>query len=557
MRTCECCEKESGNLRKTKNNFWVCSSECELKVLPKCECCNKTMKDWITFNGENYCSQRCIDTEKKCRAIFKINSRHKNNYSDSAIGGAKGAENSAETMIFKSNQGHGFAAERVNDLYDKIKGKKAKIVGDDYAKNGPDRLVNGEYIQTKYCKTGSNCITNCFKDGEFRYYNPDGTPMKIEVPSDLYEDAIRSMQNRIKRGQINGITDPKEAKNIVQKGSVTYEQAKNIAKFGKIESITYDAVNGAIIAGSAFGISAAITFATCMWNGDGLKKATQNAGIEGLKVGGITWLSTIAASQLSRTSLNSALKGTTDSIVKAIGPKTSSLITNSVRGAGSRALYGVSAKNSLSKILRGNLLTAAVSSGIFISVDVTKCARGRISKKQLGKNSILVVTGVGTGTAGWLAGAAAGATLGSIVPIVGNVLGGTIGGLIGGILIGTGGSILSKKGLDCLIDDDDKEMSEILDSVLKELLINCIVSDDEFKEIEKKINEINMKEELIEMFKCDNRESYSTALLKPIVYEIVSKRNQIALPSEKQIIEGTKEIFDNLSDDIDFEGAIG
>lgn len=557
MRICECCERKSDSLRKTENNFWVCSSECELKVLPKCECCNKTMHDWITVNGEKYCSQRCSDTEKKCRAIFKINSRHKNNYSDSAIGGVKGAENAAEVQIFNTKQGHGFSAERANDLYDKIKGKKAKIVGDDYAKNGPDRLVNGEYIQTKYCKTGSKCIGNCFKDGKFRYYNPDGTPMKIEVPSDSYEDAIKFMQNQIKKGKINGITDVKEAKNIVQKGSFTYEQAKNIAKFGKIESITYDAVNGAIIGASAFGLSATITFATCMWNGEGLKKSTQTAGLEGLKVGGITWLSTIAASQLSRTGLNSALKGTTDSIVKAMGPKTASLITNSVRGAGSRALYGAAAKNSLSKILRGNLLTAAVSSGIFISVDVTKCARGRISKKQLGKNSILVVTGVSTGTAGWLAGAAAGAALGSVVPIVGNVLGGTIGGLLGGILIGTGGSILSKKGLDCLIDDDDKEMSEILDSVLKRLLFDYMVSDDEFKDIEKKINEINMKNELIEMFKCDNRESYSTALLKPIVYEIVSKRNQIELPSEKQIIEETKEIFDNLPDDIDFEGAIG
>ena len=40
----------------------------------------------------------------------------------------------------------------------------------------------------------------------------------------------------------------KEAKNIVKKGHFTYEQAKNIAKAGTVESITYDAVNGAIIA---------------------------------------------------------------------------------------------------------------------------------------------------------------------------------------------------------------------------------------------------------------------------------------------------------------------
>lgn len=165
MKNCECCGSESESLRETKNNYLVCSDECELKVLPKCECCNKTMKDWITHNGEMYCSQRCIDTEKKCRDIFKI--KGGKNYSGSAIGGAKGAENAAETMIFNTPGGHGFAAERVNDLYDKLTGKKSKIVGDDYAKNGPDRLVNGEYIQTKYCKTGSRCIRDSYGNKRF------------------------------------------------------------------------------------------------------------------------------------------------------------------------------------------------------------------------------------------------------------------------------------------------------------------------------------------------------------------------------------------------------
>nr|WP_197717943.1 hypothetical protein [Clostridium butyricum] len=555
MEICECCGAKSDDLRKTKNNFWVCSKECELEVLPRCECCNKTMETWIIVNGEKYCSQRCIDTEKKCRVIFKIKGGYKN-YSDSAVGGAKGAENAAETMIFNTPQGHGFAAERANDLHDKIRGKKAKIVGDDYAKNGPDRLVNGENIQTKYCKTGNSCIGQCFKNGEFRYYNSDGKPMKIEVPSDLYDDAIRAMERRIKNGQVIGITDPKEAKNIVQKGSFTYEQAKNIAKFGKIESLTYDAVNGAVIAVSAFGISAILTFGTCMWNGDGLKKSTQNACLEGLKVGGITWLSTVAASQLSRTGLNSALKGTTDAVVRIMGPKTTSLITNAIRGAGSRALYGAAAKNSLSKILRGNLLTAAVSSTIFISIDVARCARGRISKKQLAKNSVVTVTGVGTGTAGWFAGAAVGAAAGSVVPIIGNVAGGLIGGLIGAVGVGTAGSMLSKKGLDYVIEDDSKEITEILCNVLNELCINFLVSEDEFKQIEKKIKEIKMAAELKKMFACANRESYATSLLKPIICDVVSKRNQLALPSEKQIIEETKDYFENLPSNIVFDGGI-
>lgn len=48
-------------------------------------------------------------------------------------------------------QGHGYAAEQANNLYDILTGKDAKIVGGDNAKDGPDRMVNGVNIQTKYC----------------------------------------------------------------------------------------------------------------------------------------------------------------------------------------------------------------------------------------------------------------------------------------------------------------------------------------------------------------------------------------------------------------------
>jgi hypothetical protein len=72
--------------------------------------------------------------------------------------------------------------------------------------------------------------------------------MQIEVPSDKYTDAIRAMEERIKNGKIKGISDPAEAKNIIRKGRITYKQAKNIAKFGTVESLTYDALEGTISA---------------------------------------------------------------------------------------------------------------------------------------------------------------------------------------------------------------------------------------------------------------------------------------------------------------------
>lgn len=87
--------------------------------------------------------------------------------------------NYADNIVFGANRGHGFAAEKANNLKDVFSGKNAKIVGGDNARNGADRLVNGVSIQTKYCKSGSKCISECFDDGVFRYFNSDGSPMKI------------------------------------------------------------------------------------------------------------------------------------------------------------------------------------------------------------------------------------------------------------------------------------------------------------------------------------------------------------------------------------------
>ena len=97
-------------------------------------------------------------------------------------------------------QGHGFGGEKLNNLYDNLTGKNAEIIGADNTKNGADRLVDGVNIQTKYCATGSRCINECFDDTTklMKYLNSDGSPMQIEVPSDKYEDAIRSMEDKIR-----------------------------------------------------------------------------------------------------------------------------------------------------------------------------------------------------------------------------------------------------------------------------------------------------------------------------------------------------------------------
>ena len=129
-------------------------------------------------------------------------------------------------------------------------------------------------IQSKYYKTGSDCVKECFADngnGEYRYWNSKGQPMQIEVPSDKYDAAVQAMEEKIRRGQVKGVTDPAKAKDIIRKGHFTYEQVKNIAQAGTVESITFDAVNGAIIATYTFGISCVLSFAVSLWSGQDFK----------------------------------------------------------------------------------------------------------------------------------------------------------------------------------------------------------------------------------------------------------------------------------------------
>lgn len=198
---------------------------------------------------------------------------------------------------FHARQGHGFTAERADHLHDYINGHDAQMLGDDNEVNGADRIVDGQMIQSKYCASGSACVAECFHGGHFRYYTESGKPMQIEVPSDMYDSAVEAMERRIRNGEVDGVTDPSKAKEIIRRGAYTYEEAKAIAQSGTIESLKFDAVNGMIIATSAVGVSAVITFAISVWNGDDFSTAVERAVVSGLKVGGVSFLSTILASQ--------------------------------------------------------------------------------------------------------------------------------------------------------------------------------------------------------------------------------------------------------------------
>lgn len=458
------------------------------------------------------------------------------------VGTFQTVNNQYEEEKFHARQGHGFAAERANTLYDKLTGHDAKIVGDDNAKNGADRLVDGVFIQSKYCATGSRCINECFEEGgkgTFRYMI-DGKPMQIEVPSDKYDDALKAMEEKIRNGQIEGVTDPEEAKNIVRKGHFTYTQAKNIAKAGTVESLTYDGINGAIIATSVFGVTAIITLATSMWNGESFEDALKIATYSGLKVGGTAFVTSILAAQLSKVGLNSALVGSSEAIVSIMGPKASAILINAFR-TGAKPIYGAAAMKSAAKLLRGNAITAGVTFVVLSSFDVANIFRGRISGKQLFKNMAGTAATVGGGTGGWIAGAAAGS---AILPGVGTVIGGIVGSIVGGSAAGKATNAV----VGAFIEDDADEMVKIIQDVFTDMASEYLLSNKEAEKSVDKLQDILDGKMLKNMFASDDRRQFARDMLIPIIEKEVSKREIIREPSTEQMINCVKAVLEEIND---------
>ena len=442
---------------------------------------------------------------------------------------------------FHAVQGHGFAAERANHLYDKLTGHDAQLVGDSNIRNGADRIVDGIEIQSKYCATASRCVNECFENngsGQFRYYGKDGKPMLIEVPADEYDDTLVLMKEKIQRGQIVGADKPED---VLIKGHFDYQQAANIAKAGTVESLTYDAVNGAVIATSSFGVSAALSFAVSIWGGEGLDVALKNAAACGIKVAGTTFVSCVLASQLSKAGLNSMMVGGSEALVGALGSKASNFLAYiSTQG---KNIYGATAMRSAAKLLRNNAITAGVTIVVLSSVDMIDIFRGRISGAQLFKNIANTASSVAGGTAGYLGGAAIGT---AILPGIGTI----IGGLIGTIGAGMAANKATSSVLDSFIEDDADEMVRIIEKQYCRLATEYLLNQKEAEKVADALKNLLDGSTLKEMYSCSDREEFAVNLLTPIIEDEVALRRVIHMPTNEQMTWGVRNVLEEISDQV-------
>ena len=449
----------------------------------------------------------------------------------------------------QTKTGHGIYAEEAGSLLDKLSGEHSTVVGRDNAKHGPDKIVDAKPIQCKYCRHAYNSVEACFYTNpqtgvkSFSYYDLNGNPMKIEVPADQYIQAVEYMKTRIVNGQVQGVTDPNAAYDIIRKGRLTYNQALNLAKAGTIESITYDVGTGAVNCLSVFGISAVVAFAQTYWMTKDYKTAAKSAIFAGTRVYGMAFAGGVIASQLSRTGLLSALNPLSTEFSKSISPQLAQEIVNAFRAlAGKKAVYGAAAQKSFAKFIGSTAIAQGVMLVVFSVPDTFKILSRKISGAQYCKNMTSLIASFGGSIAATaIAGSLIGKTVGEKVNKKAGAAIGMSAGMMGGAIFGT-----AAKGIGNLfIEDDAVIISRLFNSVLlNQFMDNMLTAEEQ----DKMIKMLDEDEKSLRKLQQDLRESKSQELdikryLEPKVESIIRERNSIGNYAEEEMNDNIGEII--------------
>ncbi len=451
--------------------------------------------------------------------------------------GALVADTSANTQIFKysGENGHGFSAEDANHLADKLNGKKAEIVGTSNTPNGPDRLVNGVFVQSKYHASAPKTIDAAFNSpwGDYRYEG-----QVLEVPKDQYIACVKLMQDRIRSGQVPGVHNPADAEKIVLQGSVTYKQARNIARAGNIDSLVFDAKTQSVTSMSGLAVSFVITLAQACWRGKNMTEATRMALESAIAGGSMAFITGILSAQVLRTPIASFGAVPINNAVKVISqtPIGGALIRQIAAGSLGRSVTDAVAVNHVAKLLRTNAVTAPIATMVISSPDFYRAVFERsISWQQFTKNLSINAAGVAAGTAGWFGGAAAGAVLGSAVPIVGTGAGAFVGGVAGSLGVGIGGTVAAKSVADKIVPDDSKRLLKILRNELTRLAFEYILTEAEFERIIKRVAMTVDVKWLRKMFKQYHKRDFVRIEFAHLFKTALRNRAPVTLPSGAEL----------------------
>lgn len=475
-----------------------------------------------------------------------------------ALQGAKVTEGLQWRKYGNPRTGHGSVAEDANALSDLLRGRKVELTGRSNVKDGPDRIINGKVlIQTKYCQNAQESV-NAALDGQtglYRYKN-----QVLEVPKDQYAEALELMGQKIREGRVPGVTNPDEAERLVKPGSVTYRQARNIAQAGNIDSLWFDLKTQSVTAAYAFGLSFAIHYANCRWNGMESQDSLKLSLTAGLGTGSLAWGTGVLTQQFLRTAAGRGFAAFSTSVSKRVvdelysseaGREIIHRLASIMLG---KNLTGAAAKNAAARLLRTNLVVSTVSTAALSLPDLYQALVSRtISWQQFGKNLGVSAAGVGGGTVGSWVGALVGGSIGGalgtiVVPGAGTAPGAKIGGAVGRVVGGLGGGLGSawgaKKLLDLVVKDDGEKMFALAQQAAAELAFDYLVTEEEFAEkISPRLKERITPQWLKSMYRAGSRSEepeqaryrFAYTELEPFFAEVIRQRPTVDLPQEKLV----------------------
>lgn len=396
-------------------------------------------------------------------------------------------------------QGHGYAAEYANNTIDRLLGKNVvnqaqQLVNGHQAKAGADRIVNGVEIQTKYCATARQTVNN-YLNQVYESSDGSGKMMTLEVPREQYREVCRILKEL-------GRTDIP-----VKRGYFTYKMVLVISQSGTVPSIFIDALSGMVAVRGTASVSATITFATAVWNGEDVDKAmafSLNAGIRVFGKGAISQIITGQFTMRKRNVVYNLAESITDNI------KCSNF-----------------AKTNVGKVMQLDKLTPQRTVGTTISYamtfgpDICKLAQGKISSYQFIKNAAVIGTG---SISSYVVG-------NKIETLIAKSLAGLAGmaGLVTGMAAGMFTSFVVKNVLDAFVEDDAVKMFRYLKEEFLDGVMQISLTEEEQKEvIGNTIGNPNLSELLQMMYMSGEYRRFAReGIVDSAIYSVISKRDNI------------------------------
>lgn len=259
--------------------------------------------------------------------------------------------------------------------------------------------------------------------------------------------------------------------------------------------------------------------------------------------------------QVGRTGLENTLRTGSDWVVKQMHPKIVNALANAFRNG--KNIYGASAANNVSKLLRGHVAVAIVVTTIMSVDDFIALFNKEISGKQAFKNICKISSGVAGGAGGMWAGAALGAKVGALTGPQGVAVGSVAGGIVGGLAGGFGVSKAAGFGLDQVIEEDSVDIGRLVEVTFGRLADELLLTEREAKDAIDAFSVLNWEKTIFAIHAAQNREQYVDDLIRPFFERILARRPPVFCPSKKKVAMATDKLLTAMESEMTQEVTIG